>query len=203
MLGDILFNLRCALDHMIVQLALKNVGGRPEPEWRIARLQFPIESDKAGFDRRCVNNGKRDMQAWLADLAEEDQEIIREWQTYREQPVGVVLSVLRDLSNFDRHRFGTPVSIPPTSLAGIAPGHIVWNIIDMTVRMRIKKAMPKVELGAELFSAVLPGAPETNMEMAGYITPQIALEHWGPIVPAADRMILAVHPILSKFESHP
>jgi hypothetical protein len=85
--GEILYNLRAALDYLVYVLA-ENDSGAPQ-----SGTQFLIEDTQQGFTARS----KR----LLKGLSEEHTAIIRQFQPFR--GCGWT-GVLRDLSNADKHR---------------------------------------------------------------------------------------------------
>lgn len=95
LIGDVVHNLRSALDHLAWQLVLRNGG---EPSWR---TQFPIYADENSYLR--ANGG----QAQIAGMSEEDKNRIEERQPFNlaadaDRPHE--LAVLQFLSNVDKHR---------------------------------------------------------------------------------------------------
>ncbi len=95
LVGDVVHNLRSALDHLAWQLVLVNGG---EPTWR---TQFPIYTDEAAYRR--AQGG----QARIAGMSDEDRELIEELQPFRQpedQEKPHHLALLRELANVDKHR---------------------------------------------------------------------------------------------------
>lgn len=95
LIGDVVHNLRSALDHLAWQLVLLNGG---EPSWR---TQFPIYNDEEGFRR--AQGG----QSQISGMSDEDQQLVEELQPFQ-HPAGEEkphhLVVLQSLSNVDKHR---------------------------------------------------------------------------------------------------
>ncbi len=50
-IGDVVHNLRCALDHLAHQLVLVGSPGKP-----VGRVQFPVFKDKASFEKAIKGN---------------------------------------------------------------------------------------------------------------------------------------------------
>lgn len=96
-LGDVLHNLRSALDHLIWQVTLLD-GGKPD-----SRTQFPIvRESKAEFDRvaqRCIPG-----------LTPEHRAVVDYAQPYHagKNAHRHPLAVLSALSNMDKHRLVNP-----------------------------------------------------------------------------------------------
>ena len=92
--GDVVHNLRSALDHLIWQLVLRN-GKTPRG------TQFPI------FDQRPVKPG--DVERWnrmIAGVSDEAERFIAACQPYQgtDGRDAHTLAGIRDLSNEDKHR---------------------------------------------------------------------------------------------------
>lgn len=92
-LGDLLYNLRSALDHMAWQFALV---GSPAPDWRTA---FPIYDDAKAF-----RSGAR-----IRDVPPDAARLIEAMQPYQEEYevlswLGRELVPLRNMSNRDKHQ---------------------------------------------------------------------------------------------------
>ena len=88
LIGDFLFNVRSALDHLVWQLVLAN-GGTPTKA-----NSFPISDDRSAFRRLA---GKR-----LAGIAPNASALIETLQPYQagNEPLGV----LAELHNVDKHQ---------------------------------------------------------------------------------------------------
>jgi hypothetical protein len=102
-IGDIVHNLRSALDHLVWQLVLFN-GETPK-----TNNQFPIESSQAAF----VKNGPRRLAGLCADHAariEGLQPFTRTDDDVLSQARAWALELVRDLSNHDKHRLIHPVT---------------------------------------------------------------------------------------------
>lgn len=199
LLGDVAHNLRSALDHLAFQLALRNNDGHLTAAQE-RRVQFPIEDEPAAFERRCA--GPR-AAGWIADVHPDDQAILKRFQVfnridgYLREPYIHPLGALRDLSNHDKHRLVTTVGAAPATAHGVATdasliikGHIERSLSETgTIRTRY------AELGAELFRAVMPDwTGERDVEVAGYVAPQICLETGRPVIETIDR----IGPIVTK-----
>jgi hypothetical protein len=90
---------------------------------------------------------------------------------------GDFLGLLRDLSNDDKHRLLTPVLIRPEVFEPIG-GLFRWNQLVDWDHTHAEKHM---KIGAEILRAKLVPSPypETDVEVAGYVTPQVLLPTWG------------------------
>lgn len=207
-LGDIFHNLRSALDHLVFQLALKNTNGNIKFE---RRLQFPIEDKVSVFDGRCTERRSGDPAAWIAELHREDQAIIKRFQPDGGTDGGLLLARLRDFSNTDKHQLLMPIALVTQEVSGTREGGGWSMIIAMTWFAEVRRtneliSFPKAELGAELFSAQLPQGIHIEMEMAGYVTPNILIEAkqgFTEPVAAADKIAAEVISVLRKFDPLP
>lgn len=108
--GDILFNLRCTLDHLVYALAVEKSGKNP-PEWG-HRLQFPIADTKDDWDDAI--RGHR-----LDGISDEALTFIKSEQPYNGG--NKILSVLRSLSDIDKHRTLNLVALNVTGGTAIIP----------------------------------------------------------------------------------
>lgn len=105
LLGDIVHNLRSALDHLVWQLAL--LSGVKKPG---THLQFPIESTGAGYWSQRKDGKPSTREHRLKGVAERYRTPIDQAQPYLagQDATAHPLSVLAHLSNIDKHRFIHP-----------------------------------------------------------------------------------------------
>jgi hypothetical protein len=96
-LGDIVHNLRSALDALVYALARAHLGRTPT-DTEARQIQFPIVDRPDQWEGEC----KR----WLRHIAPAAQLLIERCQPYHDaNPREVhLLAALRDLSNIDKHR---------------------------------------------------------------------------------------------------
>ena len=112
MIGEIVHNLRGALDHLVWDLAILELGAEPiDANGRPLRIQFPICEDKArwkssGFDRMIAP-----LNAVHRALIEGRQPY-NGWNGPRKHP----LLVLEGVSNADKHRKLRPAVLAPQQL---------------------------------------------------------------------------------------
>ncbi|HVT38197.1 MAG TPA: hypothetical protein VHE78_04080 [Gemmatimonadaceae bacterium] len=97
MLGDIIQNTRSALDALTYALACKNLGGPPSDR-QVIQIQFVIVDDPGNWPGEC---GRR-----LSCLHPDAVTVIHGLQPCHrtDRTKRHALSVLRDLSNVDKHR---------------------------------------------------------------------------------------------------
>lgn len=178
LVGDIVHNLRSALDHLTLQLALRNTDGNVEFE---RRVQFPIEDSSDMFKKRCTDVGPG---GWLAEVHPSDWAVIEEFQPYGSYKEGQLMALIRDLSNADKHRLLIDLTVPARHFEDASV--ILGMFFEHAMRQsrqganRFRPEMDAIEAGAELFGAVIPNYPETNMDVAGYIVPIAVFREFGP-----------------------
>jgi hypothetical protein len=115
MIGDCVYNLRCALDHLWWELAIDHLGREPTNEEAPA-IQFPIypRTPPESFESRRF-------------LTHVDDEVVRKAKIVqgfdRPDEAESLLGVLADLSNHDKHR-----RIQPTYFRAIQIGTTIGNV---------------------------------------------------------------------------
>lgn len=204
LIGDVVHNLRSALDHLAFQLALKATNGSPPNE---RRIQFPIEDGESTFRERC---SAKNRSGYIADLDPGDQTIIGEFQpcdrrysVYRAGLTVHPLGLLRDLNDTDKHRLLTRTIFAPTNIqkAGMEVGLIMYSHIALSKQAYGGAIFANpVELNANLFWAHMPWAKDVHVEVAGYILPQVALPDGLDPVKAIDWMADTVVQVIRKFD---
>jgi len=99
-LGEVVHDLRSAVDHLAWQLALQQSGEEALSKRGVAMaIQFPIRDSREEFDRH------RALPYFSAAVVER----IESFQPYHDNPdVLSPLAVVRDLSNTDKHQALTP-----------------------------------------------------------------------------------------------
>lgn len=99
-LGEVVHDLRSAMDHLAWQLALQQSGEEALAERGVAMaIQFPIRDSRGEFDRHRA----------LRYFSAKTVERIESFQPYHHDPdVLSPLAVVRDLSNTDKHQALTP-----------------------------------------------------------------------------------------------
>lgn len=203
LVGDVVHNMRSALDHLVFQLALRNTGGRVV---RPLQTQFPIGDSRDLSDKAAKTR--------LAEVAPCHKDIIEEFQPYHpmEENISVgryfhPLAKLRDLSDADKHRILTPVLIPSTPLSLEGPGKLdalgtlVMGSLTKTLRGEELKAEAMVA-GRELDRFPAPaGTAPSAPQPAGHASPTVAFKDGLPVVPVLDKIARAVERVISTFES--
>jgi len=209
-IGDVVHNLRCALDHLAFQLALYHRDGSLTLQQERA-VQFPIADNEEGFLKQ---HGR-----YLRDIAPEHRTIIERLQPYHglagrpDSWSGTYihqLALLRDLSNADKHRMLTPILAVPWSSQFFSLTDSLRTIINQGLNQHVESLMSgqtphlggdRLEVGSVVLRAAIPGRIlEQEVNMAGYVTPMIHLPDGRPLIPTLDRLAAFVVYILHEFE---
>ena len=104
--GEIAYNLRSALDHLVWQLVL--VNDHIPGHWN----QFPIFQDEDEYQSAAKRR--------LRGLADRDQELIEGFQPYRENGgIGAYLWMLHSVCNVDKHRHLNVVNVHSSATASL------------------------------------------------------------------------------------
>jgi hypothetical protein len=215
LLSDAIQNFRVSLDYLTFQLAMRNKNGVLDNE---GRVQFPIEDDPTVFARRCEAVGLKDSRAWIAEVSSDAQKILERYQPYHAEQGDAVteeqfrisgsscnfLYLLREISNPDKHRLPKAVLIPPVRMEAVHP----WVAMVMGGHMRRQRdtgerSLPiTIQAGAEICWCKTPAWPETNVDVAGYITPLVAIQvgEMFQIIPALDQIARIIHMLISEFD---
>jgi hypothetical protein len=215
LLSDAIQNFRVSLDYLTFQLAMKNKNGVLDNE---RRVQFPIEDDPGMFDRRCKATNIRDQRAWTGELSIDDQQVLERYQPYHATQWDAVaegqqktsgshcgfLYALREISDPDKHRLPEAVLIPPVRFDKVDPGaSMIVNGHLRRQRDTGERSVPvTVEAGTEMFWCKMPGWPETNMNVIGYLTPLVAIQvgHLLQVIPTLDQVVRIIHLLISEFD---
>ncbi len=205
-IGDIVHNLRSALDHLVYKLALQHRGGTLTPKEE-RDLQFPIADTAETFRKECNRR--------LQSIASTRRALIEQFQPYRgldgrpdgwSGPYIHQLRLLQKLSNTDKHRMLNPVVAFPTR-ADIA-GNIASLILEARLqgffgghRVTETEAEP-MNLGAVVVRAHVPDRRlENEVQNAGYITPSLTFSERRALLPTLDRLTDFVSNIVRRFET--
>jgi hypothetical protein len=145
-IGDVVHNARCALDHF-AQVAAAQGAGRPLTDKESRRIQFPLEPTPGRFKRQ-VKDGRLlhvdpSLVGWIEALQPYEQGLpLRGWI----HPLGI----LRHLSNIDKHRrlhvLGMVVTIDGLDAFVSIPGLTLTPMLGPET----------LEIGTELLRANLP-----------------------------------------------
>jgi len=103
LVGDVVHNLRSALDHLLWQIIVLS-GGTPGG-WN----QWPIYDTAEKFTQQVTVPYQRQKRSPLLGVTQDTFDAIEAYQPYRaEDPQQHALAILRDLSNVDKHQIVHP-----------------------------------------------------------------------------------------------
>lgn len=186
--GEVLFDLRSALDHLAYELHVRHHRGRV-PKDVETRVQFPIYDDK----QRFINNRWR-----IADLSMRDQRALRWLQPFNDRadsrsPVRYWLSKLNAVHNVDKHRrlhqVAAAQSIATAPRFPEDPG------------FRTAPVWGPVKSGAHLDTWTFTKPPDGQVVHPGAIVEVTLnpLEEWVTINMLLSRTIVCVRAVLYRF----
>jgi hypothetical protein len=206
--GDAVHDLRSALDHLVWQLSLTGTDGA-EPSRR-RRVQFPIRSSSEGYEHARSTA--------LSDVSREAQDVIESYQPYHgaagrpdnySGPYVHQLTLLRQLSNADKHRLLTTV----LSLSSGAQFFIASDLLEpveltyfgFTLTTTLAPVQTdneyRLEEGAAFARAKLRGPRLPDGTPVGRSMPSLSLEENRPIGPTLSRIADYVELIVRSFAS--
>jgi hypothetical protein len=168
LIGDTLHNLRCALDHIVWQLA--------NPSDRGIHTMFSINTDPDDFKfGRADKRGKRSFgRSGLGRLAGVDPgavSVIEAAQPYQPGLTGFGLNVLNQLENLDKHReihavAGIFQDIQPGAFPNLGP--------QETIEVELWRQALAAETEAKVFRLTFPSA-KAAVDMKVYTPFQVVL----------------------------
>lgn len=178
-LGDMIHNLRSALDQLVWQLVLLN-GKKPRRQ-----NGFPIAADRDWFDREGVPK-------MLARVAPHDIEAIRAVQPYHrgDGAESHPLELLNWLNRVDKHQ------VIHTTLAALGnpvhPTPIAW--FSNAPILETRANLGALYDGMELAAARIPIGAEPDLEMQGHFASDIRVgEH------SLTHLLLEIGPFVDRF----
>lgn len=187
--GDIVSNLRSALDHLAYQLALVEASCRGSPLTAEERknVYFPIHT------RRWTRDSKADVRRFGGPSVA----VIKHFQPYRGRAgdgdgrrYRHQLTLLRQLSNRDKHRLLVVVAA--------VPDRIKTGMFPPGVRLRIT-GRKRVQLRAEFGRATFPDV-EGEVDVTAEMTPTISFPQGWPVISSVDRIAAYVVEIVRQFD---
>lgn len=194
MVGDIVHNLRSALDHLAWQLVLVS-GAEPV----IGATQFPIFTSEPGN-----SNERGKWNRYVAGMADPILEYMREVQPYadRDGAHEHSLVILATFSNEDKHR------LPAARVAAVAE-HEVGSIGLVPVRdvevsnAMIVKGIPLEDGDQIAWAEILCTGPEPDVDLKGPVPMDIAFSAGSNHVPMQGLVDLCKHAValVNAFEA--
>jgi hypothetical protein len=159
LLGDALHNMRCALDHIVYALVVRQTGQDPPPG--ASRLMFPICSEPKFWNSRSTENK-------IAGLNDPTRTAIDKVQPYNRLKAGqwfMPLWWLTLLNDADKHRLLhiTGLAAAPDEIAiDVEPGKFraLWNegpLVDGSplLRLELTEPNPQVYVNLKMTGAVV------------------------------------------------
>jgi hypothetical protein len=202
--GDAVHNLRSALDHLVFQLACVNTNGSPKDE---RNIQFPIADSRDVY----ASQARR----YLQEVDKTRQATIESYQPYHgaasrpdnySGPYIHQLTLLRDMSNSDKHRLLNIVLIIPGGAEFSLPAGVSLTKYEPRTLDEMRKTNPfrnagdELEVGVEVLRQKLVGQDVPSaIPGVGHVVPQFALEEKRALVPTLARIESFVELILSDF----
>ena len=170
------------------------------------RIKFPIVSE--AVDWPGVEGDK------LREVSQAQREMIERFQPYHGKDLAQgtaqgqepyhPLTMLRELTDFDKHRMLTAVAVPHGDALAVGP---IAGAMMRSGNCQIMHAdcggLP-IELGAEIWRAKLPDdAPKDEEELAGRIDSLVILTQAKnrPVIPLIDTLAATVSKIIRELES--
>jgi len=192
-LGDALYALRSALDHLAYQLAFLDTGGKIQDP---CRIQFPICDTPSAFTKEEKDR-----------LKEVDPAHIKIIETFQEYPgVGTdrPLSELRKLSNQEKHRLPIDIVVPLSSLEGVTHPQTSAAFVFGAVQQFLQTGSPivfeRAKLGAVIMRRKVPSAPPPDEETTCYVASNIAFDGDRLVFDALDKIVATVEDVIRAFE---
>ena len=199
--GDAIHNLRCALDHLMWQLAIIHLRRQPTAK-EAKQIQFPLVSRAKDFTRA---------HSLLRHIRNADIDRLKPFQPYKRRKKGEMhpLPKLVYLSNVDKHRklHLLVVATHRTSFTNRADAYrdcapdfrlmpdgkmANWLVLPPQRQPRLGDVILRV--------FVHPLGPNPDVELDASLTGHVAIGKLGPILPMLDAMARYVASVLRAFE---
>jgi hypothetical protein len=193
MVGDIVHNLRSALDHLVAQLVLLNDGSPSHQH------QFPICETAQNFEVEIERKRR------LEGVSAEHQEFIRRvqpfsWAEEHEWPANIQgLAQLRALSNLDKHQLLLPVRLLPKEFRFAIDFEDAEYVEAWTTEEPIEHE------GLVMTARVRPTGPaprwEPDLSLGGFLALDVPglPAHNKPVIELFEMVIRAVDGVLEGF----
>lgn len=127
-IGESLYNMRSALDHIAYALNACGSGRSPPPNHRAS--QFPLFPQKADFLSMCERRAKECMIGYFPDDSRAVVERLQPYHDEDEDDDALRLNELRVLSNIDKHR-RVPVTVTTNSIV-VSPSEVDGHRVTQT-----------------------------------------------------------------------
>ncbi len=207
--GDAAYNLRCALDHLAWQLAIRKFDGVEPTDFDIIKLiQFPIALTPEAW-RTHIN--RKHMLAADADKLAKFQPFTNTNPLWSIAPLGVLCGK-SGLQNIDKHRSIHMTYMAPHALqlTGIGePGekapieliHCKWRVIDGHVEIPYILGARALKLGDEVTRLpVIPTGPNPDVKLNADFSFYVAIgEETIPVLDVLVQSVNVTEDILGEF----
>lgn len=201
--GEIVFNFRCALDHLAWALVLR--GTTPPSTLKPGQqtvITFPICRTRKAFDAALVDTQKHPSR--LPGLRARDLALVRRYQPYRRGEARGAgqhpLWLLSRFNNLDKHRHVAPLwGVPRFAKFYISE----WDGCDLTFKDRPVRSRP-LEVGAEVRTVrVRKTGPKPEMKIQGDFTAHVCTNDGTPVLELFDDCRILIDRLLSKCAEPP
>jgi hypothetical protein len=169
-LGDVVHNLRSALDYLFFELCCHYLGA-VKTERLGGQVQFPIED----MNQRLANK-----RGHFQDIPSAQWSVIEAAQPYHApEPASVALRALRELSNRDKHRVLNPLLLRSTMIQFYDQVQATRaNNFEWPDEGPHALGSQYLEVGTEVVRVALPEGVDSEVEVAGHIAPTVQLPDW-------------------------
>lgn len=197
-LGDVVHNLRSALDQLAYQLVLNHYGRPPTEELR-RLVKFPIEQKRSSVTSSYTYS--KVSPSCRADIAwAQPYDAANRPTTFRYIPALHALAVLQRLSNRDKHRMLNPILVS-TSFITFKGGEldgVPWSEVAFDYSPRLGRQ--NLKIGTELMRCDLPSYVNNEVEVAAYAAPDVRLPQGRySLIHGIDLMTNAVERVIDRF----
>jgi hypothetical protein len=207
--GDAAYNLRCALDHLAWQLAIRKFDGVEPTDFDIIKqIQFPIALTSGAWDTHI---NRKHMLAEDSGKLAKFQPFTNTNPLWRISPLGVLCGK-SGLQNIDKHRsihltymaphalqlsgIGEPGEKPPVEFIDCAV-----RVIDGYVEVRYDAGARTLKLGDEVSRiAVVPTGPNPDVKLNADFSFYVAIgEETIPVLDVLVQSVNVTEDILREF----
>ncbi len=167
--GDVLSNLRSALDYAVRELAVVGTGSSPPPGER--KLQFPIFDDERGY--------RKVEEVWLRGVPESARAVVESFQVFRQEfgPTEIPwLCAFREVHNESKHRRLLDLSGALDATTIRLDGTIMPKTLDAKY---LGKSLEHGDLLAEFDLNLAAGIPR-NLSVSASIDPYLVFHFTAP-----------------------
>jgi hypothetical protein len=209
MFGDAVYNLRCALDHLAWELAVRHFSGVEPTDRKIIKgIQFPVVLKEADWNGHIH---RKHMSADDAQKLKHFQPFCSNVPGWRINPISLMLG-FGGFSNVDKHRKMQLAYVVPFGLkvgSGDKPGesgplkYIDCRPIDgnsATLPLHMNLASRVLRAGEEIARVpVIQTGPNPDLNLQAELTYLVVIGDTVPVLDILDVMVVQVDRILREF----